>query len=187
MEHSDHVGLLLGGMPVGVQGGPPSAWADLGSGTGAFTLALAELLGPGGMIYSVDKDRDALREQERVLRVRYPHIVARYIGADFAGLLHLPPLDGVVMANSLHFQRDKAPVLQLVHGYLKPSGRLIVVEYNVDRGNPWVPYPFSYATWQNMVAQTGFVDTHLLATHPSRFLTEIYSAVSFRPADESAR
>lgn len=188
MEHNDHVALLLGGMPLRGEGGPPGgAWADLGSGTGAFTLALAELLGPDGMIYSVDKDGDALREQERVLRVRYPQIAIRYISADFARLLHLPPLDGVVMANSLHFQRAKAPVLQLVRGYLKPGGRLIVVEYNVDRGNPWVPYPFSYATWQNMAAQTGFVGTRLLATHPSRFLTEIYSAVSFRPLAETAR
>ena len=127
MEHSDHVALLLGGMPVGSQGEPPGTWADLGSGTGAFTLALAELLGPGGMIYSVDKDAGALREQERVLRARYPQVSARYISADFTRLLHMPPLDGLVMANSLHFQRDKMPVLQLVQ-------RLPETGWPADRG-----------------------------------------------------
>jgi hypothetical protein len=85
------------------------------------------------------------------------------------------------MVNSLHFQREKAPVLRLVRGYLKPGGRLIVVEYNVDHGNPWVPYPFSYATWQDLAAQAGFAGTRRLATRPSRFLNEIYSAVSFCP------
>jgi ubiquinone/menaquinone biosynthesis C-methylase UbiE len=181
MEHSDHVALLRGGMPLNIDESQPGTWADLGSGTGAFTLALAELLGPGGTIYSVDRDGDALRQQERVLRARYPRTEAHYIAADFTRSLQLPPLDGIVMANSLHFQRQRVPVLHLVRGYLKPGGRLIVVEYNVDHGNPWVPYPFSYATWQDLAAQAGFAGTRQLATRPSRFLDEIYSAVSFCP------
>jgi precorrin-6B methylase 2 len=37
-------------------------WADLGSGGGAFTLALADLIGPQGVIYSMDRDRYALQE-----------------------------------------------------------------------------------------------------------------------------
>ena len=51
MDHEDHVYLLRGGVP-GVGG----VWADLGSGRGAFTLALADLIGRTGHIYSVDKD-----------------------------------------------------------------------------------------------------------------------------------
>ena len=82
------------------------------------------------------------------------------------------------MANALHFQRHKDGVLQLIHNYLKPGGRLILVEYNVDRGNFWVPYPLSYPTWEKLAAQNGFVGTRLLHTRPSSFLREIYSAVS---------
>ena len=44
MEHPDHVALLRPGVP------PGGAWADIGAGEGAFTLALADLLGPGGSI-----------------------------------------------------------------------------------------------------------------------------------------
>ena len=51
MEHSDHVNLLRRGIPQ--TGG---VWADFGSGTGAFTLALAELIQPIGMIISIDRD-----------------------------------------------------------------------------------------------------------------------------------
>ena len=91
----------------------------------------------------------------------------------------MPPLDGVVMANALHFQREKDRVVQLIHGYLRPSGRLILVEYNVDHGNPWVPYPLSYGTWETLTRRNGFANTRLLATRPSRFLGEIYSAVSW--------
>jgi len=40
MKHTEHVNLLRRGIPA-----PGGVWADFGSGTGAFTLALAELTG----------------------------------------------------------------------------------------------------------------------------------------------
>lgn len=173
MQHQDHVALLRDGIA-----GPGGVWADLGSGTGAFTLALADLIGPTGEIYSVDKDRGSLKEQERAMRARFPAVAVHYLAADFSRKLELPPLDGVVMANSLHYQRDKDAVLQLVRGYLRPGGRLLLVEYNADRGNPWVPYPLSYSTWETVARRNGFAETKLLARVPSRFLNEMYSALS---------
>lgn len=173
MDHADHVRLLRDG--VAGRGG---VWADLGSGTGAFTLALAELIGPAGRIHSVDRDRGALGEQERRMRGRFPAVAVDYVVADFAWPLDLPALDGVVMANSLHFLREKEEVLRLVRAYLRPRGRLILVEYDSDRGNPWVPYPLSYRTWETIADRNGFSRTRLLATAPSRFLGRIYSALS---------
>ena len=114
------------------------------------------------------------------MRARFPATTAHYLAADFTQRLELPPLDGVVMANSLHFQREKSPVLQLVRGYLKPGGRLILVEYNVDRGNTWVPYPLSYQTWEALARANGFASTTLLATQPSRWLGEMFAALSLR-------
>ena len=172
MNHQDHVNLLRGGIPSA--GG---VWADLGSGTGAFTLALADLLGDAGEIYSVDKDAGALREQERTMRARFPRAIVHYCAADMTAALDMPPLDGVVIANALHFPRDKARVLQSIKRYLRPDGRLILVEYNVDQGNMWVPYPLAYPTWQTLAESCGFCQTKLLATVPSRFLGEIYSAL----------
>ncbi|MEA2501711.1 MAG: hypothetical protein QOD01_1822, partial [Actinomycetota bacterium] len=51
MEHRDHVMLLREGVE-----GAGKVWADLGSGKGAFTLALADLLGAGAVIHSLDLD-----------------------------------------------------------------------------------------------------------------------------------
>ena len=176
MEHDDHVNLLRDGVSAG------GVWADLGSGGGAFTLALADLLGPDSVIYSVDRDGRALRRQEAAMQARFPDSAVTYIEADYTTKLELPALDGVVMANALHFQRKrrKGDVLSLVHGYLKPGGRLLVVEYNTDRGNLWVPHPFSYDTWERIAAEYRFSDTRLLATRPSRHLREIYSAITFK-------
>jgi ubiquinone/menaquinone biosynthesis C-methylase UbiE len=173
MNHNDHVFLLQKGIP-----GKGGVWADFGSGAGAFTLALADLIGPTGIVYSVDKDRGALREQERAMHARFPATTVNYFAADFTHKLDIPPLDGVVMANSLHFLRQKDAMLQLVRSYLKPGGRLLIVEYNADRGNMWVPYPLSFGTWEVLARKNGFAGTTLLATVPSRFFGEIYAAVS---------
>ena len=178
MNHDDHVYLLRDGIST-----PGGVWADLGSGWGAFTLALADLIGPTGQIYSVDKDPGALREQEQSLRARFPDVPVHTFAADFTRRLDLPPLDGIVLANALHFVTDRRgereEVVQLIKSYLRPSGRLVVVEYTADEGNQWVPYPLSYPTWEKVARRCGFANTRRLATVPSRFLKEIYSAVSY--------
>jgi ubiquinone/menaquinone biosynthesis C-methylase UbiE len=175
MDHRDHVRLLRDGVL-----GSGETWADLGSGEGAFTLALADLLGPTGSIHTVDRDGTALQVQLQIFREAFPNTKIMPLVADFTKPLELPPLDGVVMANSLHFVRDKQAVLRRVGGYLRPGGRLVLVEYDSDHGNPWVPFPLSFGTWTIVAAQAGFRDTRLLASIASRFLGSIYSAVSFR-------
>lgn len=175
MDHADHVRLIRDGVA-----GAGSSWADLGSGTGAFTLALAELLGPAGRIVSVDRDTASLGRQSDALRGRYPEVKVDLVAADFTRPLGLTALDGIVMANSLHFVRHKLPVLALIRGYLRDGGRLVLVEYDTDHGNPWVPHPLSFGTWQQLAAEAGFRETRRLASVPSRFLGSIYSAVSLR-------
>ena len=181
MEHKDHVYLLTRG--IAHRGG---VWADFGSGTGAFTLALADLVGPMATLYSIDRNAAALQQQERTMRARFPEVAVRYLTADYTEALELPPLDGIVMANALHFQRDKERTLRRILRYLKPGGRFILVEYDTDRGNPWVPHPLSLRTWQLLAPQVGFSPVQLLATVPSRFLGRIYSALSTRPDATSA-
>ncbi len=176
MNHADLVALIRGGVPS--KGG---RWADLGAGEGAFTLALAELLGPGAHITAVDRDAGALRRLSAEMGRTFPAAGLEGVVADFRGPLALAELDGVVMANSLHFLRDKRPVLGAVRAMLRPGGRLIIVEYDADRGNPWVPHPFSYASWEKMAREAGFEGTVRLRSIPSRFLGSMYSAVSTSP------
>jgi ubiquinone/menaquinone biosynthesis C-methylase UbiE len=157
-------------------------WADLGAGSGAFTLALRELLGPQAEIHAVDQDASSLSTLQRSYRARFGSAEGlRVVEADFRESLELPALDGVLMANSLHFHRQKAPILQHVRGLLKPAGMLLVVEYNVERGNPWVPFPFSFHTFQALAKEAGFLMPRLLATHPSSFLREFYAAAAVVP------
>ncbi len=180
MNHTDHMMLLRDGVAAYDRLSEPPVWADFGSGGGAFTLALADLLGEGAVIHSVDRDRGALSTQERAMAVRFPETTVRYLPADFTQSLDLPALDGIVIANALHFvrEREKLPVVRRLRAYLRPGGRLILVEYDTDRGNRWVPHPLSAPTWAALAIAAGFATTRLLASVPSRFLGSIYSAVS---------
>ncbi len=173
MNHADHVRLLQDGIHA-----PDGVWADFGSGRGTFTVALADLLTPSAEIYSIDIDTESLRIQQQALQTHFFDLTVHYRVADFTQKIDLPPLDGIVMANALHFVQDKAPVLRLIHRYLKSSGRLILVEYNTSKGNRWVPYPITYSTWQNIAQTNGFVRTRMLHTVPSSFLGAFYSACS---------
>ncbi len=175
MNHQDYVALLRPGIS-----GPGGVWADLGAGSGAFTLALADLVGPTGVIYAVDRDRAALdRLRDAWLRLTAPPYLETVM-ADLARPLTLPPLDGVVMANVLHFFHDHVAVLRRTHDLLKPGTPLLLVEYNVDDGNMWVPHPLSYATFGREAVAAGFTAVTRLGTRPSRFLREIYAARAFR-------
>ena len=181
MDQAELVGLLRDG--VDAKGG---RWADLGAGQGAFTLALADLLGPSAHITAVDRDAGSMRGLSAEMGKRFPATELEVVAADFTHPMPLSSLDGIVMANSLHFVRDKSPVLARVREMLRPGGSLIVVEYGSDRGNPWVPHPFSYQRWDEMAAGAGFERTRLLATVPSRYLGSMYSAVTFAPGSMRA-
>ena len=177
MNHRDHLDLIRDGVA------PGGIWGEFGSGTGHFTLALAELLGAQGVIYSVDKDRSALEAQKQRLQAHLAGCdrpVIHYIHADFTRFQELPPLDGVIMANSLHYYRSKEMVLDRILHSLVRCGYFILVEYNTDRGNHWVPHPISYTSWQSLASRLGLVETRLLHRVPSSFLGEIYSALSVR-------
>ena len=178
MNHADHVNLLR---EAGLS--PGGTWADLGAGAGAFTLALRELVGSAAVIYAVDQDSGSLADLKRAYERRFGEASSLHVvNADLKTTLDLPSLDGVLMANSLHFFKDKAAVLRQVRGMLKPGGMLLLVEYNVDRGNPWVPYPFSFSTFMSLAKAAGFEQPRLVATHPSSFLREFYSAAAISSA-----
>ena len=174
MNHADHVRLIERGSGRGAGG----RWADFGAGGGAFTLALRDLAGPDVEIIAVDRDRGSLRALRAEMERRFPGTHLETLAADFAADLALPPLNGILTANAIHYVPwpQQAALLRRWRAYLKPGGSLIVVEYDADACNRWVPYPVSFASLGPLAEAAGFAPPTLLGAVPSRFLGQIYAA-----------
>src|SRR5262245_56473642 len=147
MDRAEMVELIRGGVP-----GAGGVWADLGAGTGNFTWALRELLGVQGLIYAVDRDGKAIRAQHELLVHAGPGASIIPIQADITQQLKLPSLDGVLLANVLHFIRDQPAALALIAGYLRPGGRVLMVEYDLAEPLHWGPVHVPVARFQALGA-----------------------------------
>lgn len=158
--------------------GPGGAWADIGCGDGIFTSALHTLIRPNGEIYAVDRDPAALDALVQHLTESYKDLVVHPVRADFTRELTLPMVDGIVMANSLHFVKEKMGVLSRLVRLLRHGGRLIVVEYNTIRGNSAVPYPLGDQGFLDLAEQVCLHEAHIAARVPSSFLGEMYAGVA---------
>ncbi len=173
MTHQEAVRLLQN-VPT-----PGETWADLGAGSGTFTHALSELLGPDGRVLAVDRNASALRQ---IGAASPGAAVIETLHADLAEALGLPPLDGLLLANSLHFVRQQVPVLRHLAGFLKPGGKVLVLEYDTPRASPWNPYPLPFARLAQVVAASGLGELRELSRRPSAFGgRELYLAVAVRP------
>jgi len=162
MEQSEMVALIRDGVPA-----PGGAWADLGAGTGNFSWALAELIGPQGTIYAVDRDGKAIRHIHQRLAQAAPGAAILPVQADITQPLDLPALDGVIMANALHFIRDQPAALALAAGYLRHGGRLLLVEYDLRLPLPWTPFPISFARLEALAAEAGLAPPQQLGRRVS--------------------
>jgi SAM-dependent methyltransferase len=172
----DALALLRSALPAA----DGESWADLGAGSGTFTRALAELVGPEGRVFAVDEDDaalDAVRAWAGGARDRAPVTV---VHADVTGPLELPLLDGALMANVLHFVRDAEASVALASSYLRTGGRLVLIEYEGRRPGPWTPYPVSVARFRDLAAAAGLSPPEVVARRPSAFGGEIYVAVAAR-------
>ena len=177
MNHDDHVRLI----EAAIERNRGGVWADFGAGSGAFTLAIRDIAGPDAAIIAIDRDRASLQTLRASMERRFPGTQLRLLQADIAGRLRLPPLDGIVTANAIHYipKRDHVALLQRWQEYLQPEGQLIVVEYDTESGNSWVPYPMSYTTFLELAPAAGFTEPVLLGVRPSRWLASIYAALTF--------
>jgi ubiquinone/menaquinone biosynthesis C-methylase UbiE len=151
----------------------PTRWADLGAGDGTFTLALAESLEAGSIIHAVDRDRDSLTR----IPPRHRGVIIRAHSADFTQFpWAFGEVDGILMANSLHFVANQGTFLRDCETHLSRAGCFLIVEYDTEAANPWVPYPVSRRRLATLF--DGYPVTEL-GRRPSRYQrAELYAALA---------
>ena len=178
----------------------PTHWADLGCGSGTFTLALAELLAPGSTIEAIDL-RPGIAAQTTSNGVTIRPRTADFTTLNFARPSRTAPspngatpeiipdrfwpghqplmYHGILMANAIHYVPDQPTFLTRLK-----TNALLLIEYDIDLPVArWVPYPLSYHKALNLLSTTGWPKVQKLGTQPSAFgNSELYAALAL-PAE----
>jgi ubiquinone/menaquinone biosynthesis C-methylase UbiE len=155
-------------------GNTAQVWADLGAGSGMFTRALAELLPPQSTVHAMDRDGSALA---RIPDVHGAVSIQKRVG-DFVTDPLQKELNGILLANALHYVRDQPAFIARAAACLKADGCFLIVEYDTDAANPWVPYPLSFAALKGLFGRAGFASIVRLHERPSIYRRAMmYSAL----------
>jgi ubiquinone/menaquinone biosynthesis C-methylase UbiE len=142
-----------------VSGHEPQVWADLGCGSGTFTKALNSLLPAGSHITAVDREKQWLD----LLNVEF-------LRANFErDNLKLSGLDGILMANAIHYVAEKAALIRKLEPMFTSSPRFLVIEYDTDRANPWVPFPITFKQLQTLFGTLGYHKIVKVSERPSAY------------------
>ena len=158
-------------------------WADLGAGRGTFTVALAGLLGPKGTVYAIERDDAAIAALQALARRSGDDRAAIVVRqGDFTRPIDLPALDGVLLANALHFvdRSRQAEVLARLGGGVEQEGKVLVIEYDNRPPSRWVPFPVSLARLGDVARSAGLRAPVLIGRRRSDFGGTMYAAYMTR-------
>ncbi len=140
-----------------------STWADIGAGSGLFTMAICTLV-PGAKVFAVDKNPHLLWTLEPPAGSEIS-----VVEGDFNRPLNIPQVEGIVMANALHYAPEPVDVLSNVIDHLQPGGVFLLIEYESFQPNQWVPFPVSFGKFQEACSRTGLDEPIVINTRPTRY------------------
>jgi ubiquinone/menaquinone biosynthesis C-methylase UbiE len=113
-----------------------SVVADIGAGSGWFTIRLARRVGPQGVVYAEDVQPEMINAiSRRVQREGFTN-VKPVLGLKSDPRLPLRMLDAVLMVDAYHEVEDRVTMLRNLAKALKPQGRLGIVDFKLDGTGP---------------------------------------------------
>jgi ubiquinone/menaquinone biosynthesis C-methylase UbiE len=113
---------------------PGDSVADIGAGTGLFTLLFAERVGPKGTVYAVDISPAFVKYiAERAERGGYSRVVKTVLNT--ASSTELPPgsIDVAFLCDTYHHFDEPAKMLASIRRALRPGGKLILIDFDLRK------------------------------------------------------
>ena len=115
-----------------------SVVADIGAGSGWFTIRLARRVGPQGIVYAEDVQQEMITAlSRRASREGFKH-VNPVLGTFSDPKLRAQSLDAALMVDSFHEvdAENRVAMLSNLGQALKPQGRLGIVDFRLDGTGP---------------------------------------------------
>lgn len=133
LERPDRVaGLKIDYIVASLGLKPGAVVADIGAGPGVLSLPLAQAVGPGGRVYAVEIDQaflDRITQKTRAAKITN---VVPVLGAFGDPKLPGRDVDVALFHDVLHHIKDRAAYLKATASYMKPGGRIAIVELPPD-------------------------------------------------------
>jgi ubiquinone/menaquinone biosynthesis C-methylase UbiE len=164
-EHPDEALNALGikpGMTV----------ADIGAGTGYFTLRLARRVGPSGKVYANDIQPEMLRMLRQNAAKAGLTNVETVLGTETDPKLPEHALDLILLVDVYHELSQPQKMLERLRVELKPDGRLVLLEYRKE--DPSIPirpeHKMSVADVKTELEAEGFKLSQVVETLPRQHI-----------------
>jgi predicted methyltransferase len=113
-----------------------STVADIGAGAGWFTIQLARRVGPNGVVYAEDIQRQMLEAIRRRVSREGLQNVLTVLGTGRNTTLPAGMLDAILVVDVYPEVDDRVTFLRNVSAALKANGRIGVVNYKPGGGGP---------------------------------------------------
>jgi cyclopropane fatty-acyl-phospholipid synthase-like methyltransferase len=134
---------------------PGQSVADIGAGTGYFSVRLAEL--PAALtVYAVDIEPSMVEYlKARAAKAGLKNVIA--VQASTASANLPAPVDVVLIVDTYHHIADRVEYFRKLRASLKPSGRLAIVDFRRDApAGPPPEFRFTEAQISSELVQAGY-------------------------------
>jgi ubiquinone/menaquinone biosynthesis C-methylase UbiE len=107
---------------------PGQTVVDIGAGPGVLSLPIARAVAPGGKVYAVEIDQGFL--DHIAMRMREQHVdnITPVLGKFTDPALPAKDVDVALFHDVLHHIEDRAGYIKALAPYLKPGGRIAVID-----------------------------------------------------------
>ena len=166
-QHPDQVMEALGFKPG-------EKVADIGTGSGYFTIPAAHAVGEDGVVWAIDIRQEMLDhvagrlEEEELDNVRLMRVDSTDPQLPEAGA------DTILMIDTLHYVKDRTAYAEKLKYGLAPNGRVVIIDYRPKsfEERPWGPPPQQQMSKEEVDADFAAAGLKVLRSHD--FLPEQY-------------
>jgi ubiquinone/menaquinone biosynthesis C-methylase UbiE len=113
---------------------PGQTVADIGAGSGLLEVPLARAVGPRGRVYAVEIDAGFFPEIRKRAAAAEVTNVETVLGKFTDPALPVKTVDVALFHDVMHHVDDRGAYLKTLAGYLSPTGRIVVVDYEGGMG-----------------------------------------------------
>jgi ubiquinone/menaquinone biosynthesis C-methylase UbiE len=137
MEKPDRV-LKIDEVIQKLQLKPGDIVADIGSGSGSFSIPMAKAIAPNGILYAVDIDQKMLDYVADKARKEGVTNLRTVLGEYDDPKLPVKDVDVAFFHRVLHMIEHRQIYLNTTAKYLKPDGRIVVIDKNREDSDNWM-------------------------------------------------